>query len=133
MKVIVTGGRDFHDYEYIRECLDKIHKHMSITELVHGGAKGVDYSCGEWAIDNGITVTVYRANWDELGLSAGPVRNVIMAEENMDAKFLIAFPGGKGTKHMMETALEKGIDIIHVDAPKRKKPKLEFYKAKVGL
>ena len=50
------------------------------------------------------------ADWDLDGKSAGFKRNVKMAEY---ADALVAFWDGesKGTKHMIETAKEKGLDI----------------------
>ena len=55
-------------------------------------------------------VVYFPADWDLEGKSAGFKRNVKMAEY---ADALVAFWDGesKGTKHMIEIAKEKGLDI----------------------
>lgn len=118
LKLIVTGGRNLHDYEYIHNTLDKIDQHSTIAEIVHGGAQGVDFASGEWGYKNNKTVTVYRANWQQFGKAAGPIRNKVMLEDNLDADYLLAFPGGKGTANMCDLAKKAGLDVIRVAKPR---------------
>ena len=58
----------------------------------------------------GIPVRYFPADWRTLGKSAGYQRNIQMAQY---ADALIAFWDGqsKGTKHMVETAQEFGLDV----------------------
>lgn len=120
LKIIVTGGRDFHDYRYIHAVLYEIDQQVGIGQIIHGGAVGVDYACGEWGILNNKEVTVYRANWKDLGRAAGPVRNQTMLGDNLDADYVLAFPGGKGTENMCNMcsiAKKAGIDVVRVANP----------------
>lgn len=117
LKIIVTGGRDFHDYRYIHAVLYEIDQQVGIGQIIHGGAVGVDYACGEWGILNNKEVTVYRANWKDLGRAAGPVRNQTMLGDNLDADYVLAFPGGKGTENMCSIAKKAGIDVVRVANP----------------
>lgn len=117
MKIIVCGGRDFHDYKYIHAALYEINEKFPITFLVHGGAKGVDYCAGEWAHKNGIEVVKVDANWKLYGISAGPIRNRVMAKTHFDAKYLVAFPGNEGTEDMVDVALKNKINVIRVPMP----------------
>ena len=74
-------------------------------------AKGPDRIGKLWADDYGYPVKTYPADWDNFGKSAGYRRNEEMVK-NADA--LIAFWDGKspGTKHMIDLALKKPLDII---------------------
>lgn len=98
MKLIIAGGRDyFLNHEDIAK-LDNIHRNITaVTEVVSGGATGVD-SCGEkWAMDRGIPYKRFPAEWKKLGRYAGPARNAQMARY---ANAVALFPGGTGTASM---------------------------------
>jgi len=52
MKVIVCGGRDFKSQAQVWRELDRLHAEVGITELMQGGARGVDTFAAEWAATN---------------------------------------------------------------------------------
>ena len=109
MKLIIAGSRNFEDYEVLKRRIDVLP--FEITEIISGNARGAD-SLGEWyAAENEIQVRVYPANWSKYGKPAGYIRNKEMAEV---ADALIAFWDGKskGTKHMIDIALDKGLEVI---------------------
>ena len=96
--MIIAGGRDFDNYDNLVKVLDKLPKPK---EIVSGKARGAD-SLGEvYALDHGITVAEFPADWDKFGKSAGHVRNQQMADY---ADILVAFWDGesKGTKSMIK-------------------------------
>lgn len=113
MKIIVTGGRDFVDKDYVFKILSQIHSITPITELVHGGAPGADSLAGQWAIANQIPCTVFKADWKQFGGEAGPKRNRQMAEYGADC--VIAFPGGRGTADMIRKATKANINVRKFD------------------
>lgn len=83
---------------------------MSKTEIVSGGARGAD-RLGEYC--SGLFhcgLSIFPADWDKYGKSAGYIRNKQMAEY---ATHLIAVWDGKskGTKHMIDIAKEKGLKV----------------------
>lgn len=110
MKVIICGGRDFIDKVGAFIALDRIHKQMPITFVMHGGATGADQIGGMWAARNHIKYEIHVARWKELGRAAGPIRNETMLAKEPDA--VIAFPGNQGTAHMMMIARKKGVKVI---------------------
>ena len=73
-------------------------------------ARGADRLGERYAKERGYKVIYFPADWDIDGRSAGFKRNVKMAEY---ADALVAFWDGKssGTKHMIETAQGKGLDV----------------------
>lgn len=112
MKVIVCGGRDFRSPAQVWYELDEINKKTPFSELMHGGATGVDTFAKEWAIARQIPRLVCKAEWDKYGLAAGPIRNAKMLEWNPD--LVIAFPGGKGTADMVTKTKAANIKLIEV-------------------
>jgi len=100
-KIIIAGGRDFEDIDRLSYIMDNILCRYDSVEFVSGGAKGADTLGEEWARSRGYTPTVFKADWNKLGRSAGVVRNKIMAEY---ADYLVAFWDGNssGTKNMIQ-------------------------------
>ena len=103
MKVIIAGSRDFNDYEAVKNYADHILSNQSGIEIVSGGANGADKLGEQYAKEKGYKLTIFKADWDKYGKSAGPKRNAQMAEY---ADALIAFWDGqsRGTKNMIELA-----------------------------
>lgn len=112
-KIIIAGGRDFMDYNLLKEKTNKILQEKKVTHkivIISGCARGADTLGLRYASENTFDVEEYPADWDKYGKKAGYVRNVEMAE-NADA--LIAFWNGKskGTKHMIDIAMERNLPI----------------------
>src|SRR5690348_12630276 len=99
MKVVVCGGRGERDRERIFNMLDALNRQLKITELMQGGAQGVDAFAREWAEARGIKCHTVAADWRGEGLAAGPIRNARMVSWGPD--LVIAFPGGRGTANMV--------------------------------
>ncbi len=111
MRVLVYGGRDFTDKEYLYRYMDKIKRLVQIDAVIEGNANGADRMAGWWARDNGIDNIKFPADWKKYGNAAGPIRNQQMiAEGNPD--IAIEFPGRKGTKDMHDRLEKAGIEII---------------------
>ena len=110
-KIIIAGGRDFMDYNLLKEKTNKILQEKRVSHkivIISGCARGADTLGLRYASENAFDVEEYPANWDKYGKKAGYMRNVEMAE-NADA--LIAFWDGKskGTKHMIDIATERNL------------------------
>ena len=112
--VVVTGGRDFEDVAFIENCLDDFHEANTIVALFHGAANGVDTICGSWAWKNGLAMFECKANWKTYPKAAGPIRNHWMKDFS-GASHLLAFPGKKGTAHMIEACRKHGMVIVEYD------------------
>ena len=113
MRLLVSGGRDFHDVDFIVNHLTRLHSLSSVSCLIHGAAKGVDTYCGLWAEELGIPVEKYpitKADWEQHGKSAGPRRNLKMLQQSRPDGIAI-FPGGRGTSHMAENAHKTALPI----------------------
>jgi hypothetical protein len=113
MKIIVCGGRDYSDADRVDNILDKVHAKHTITLLIDGQARGADSLGHGWARSRGIPTKRFPADWDKHGKSAGYRRNEEMAAFGADA--VVAFPGGRGTAHMLETAKRRGITVWEIE------------------
>jgi hypothetical protein len=113
MRVLVCGGRDFAGRNLLAATLDQLHAGNGFSLVIAGGARGADTLAQEWAEARGIPCTVYRADWEGLGRKAGPIRNERMLAEGKP-ELVVAFPGGRGTAHMVRIAREAGVEVIEV-------------------
>jgi hypothetical protein len=111
MRVLICGGRNFDERKRMRDYLFSFHEKTPITAVIHGGASGADRLGGEWARHNGIAEVRVDANWTRYGKRAGPVRNGWMIQHCFP-ELVIAFPGGYGTRNMIEQATAVGIPVI---------------------
>lgn len=112
IKLIIAGGRDFDNYNLLKETVNKfLSNYNGEPCIICGGAKGADTLGERFAEEQGYKIKYFPADWNTYGKSAGFVRNIEMAE---NATALIAFWNGKssGTKHMIETAKKYNLEIL---------------------
>ena len=103
-RVIIAGGREFNNYQYLKDSMDYFLQNIDDDiSVVCGMARGADTLGEQYAKENGYEVHYFPADWDKYGKAAGYIRNEEMAE-NADA--LVAFWNGssRGTKHMIDIA-----------------------------
>ena len=94
MRTIITGGRDFQDYDLLCESLDEVEFYgWNIDEVISGGAAGADSLGEKWALDNERLITRFPDKR----------HNTEMAEY---AEALVAFWDGESydTMHMIYLA-----------------------------
>ena len=113
IKVIIAGSRNFDDYEKLASTCDKILHDEGIScpiTIFSGGAAGTDCLGERYASERGYALRVFKADWEQYGKSAGPIRNYCMARE---ADMVICFWNGlsKGTKHMISVAQKKKMKV----------------------
>lgn len=108
MKTIIAGSRDVTEYNWVRIAVEE--SGFEITEVVSGGARGVDRLGERYAKENDISIKRFIPDWDGLGKKAGHVRNREMGDY---ADALIAIWDGvsKGTKGMIDYANNKGLEV----------------------
>ena len=104
MKVAVIGSRGLR--------VDNLEKYLpnEVTEIVSGGAKGVDASAREYATEHGLKLTEYLPEYNKYGRSAPLKRNITIIE---NADLVLAFWDGssKGTKYVIENCKKRNIPV----------------------
>ena len=108
MRVIIAGSRGFKNYRQFLEFIKLIR--FEVTSVVCGEAPGIDLFGKRWAKERKIPYVSFPADWDNLGRSAGYIRNQEMAN-NADALFVLWDGKSPGTKHMVNIAKKKGLKI----------------------
>jgi hypothetical protein len=108
-KVIIAGGRDFSDYDTLKDFCDKTLSEYKNIEIVSGTARGADSLGEKYAQEKGYFLKQFKPDWN-IGKMAGILRNEQMGNYS---NALIAFWDGnsKGTKHMIDYAKKKGLKI----------------------
>ncbi len=110
IKIIIAGGRDFDDFNKLRQVCDVFLQDQNNIEIVSGAYKGADLLGERYAAERNHQIKQFPADWRRYGKSAGLKRNAEMANY---ADMLIAFWDGesKGTKHMIELATQAGLKV----------------------
>lgn len=113
MRLLVCGGRDYCDDDYVFESLDKVLSKRRVVLVIHGGAAGADTLADDWAKARGIEVMafpVFPDEWKTVGSKAGPLRNTRMLRDGKPDG-VVAFPGGRGTADMVRQAKSAGVPV----------------------
>ncbi len=114
MKLSIAGGRDLHVGRlFVRTAFYKYKLYESVTEIVSGGAAGVDFHGEEFSQFENIPLRIFKADWNTYGKVAGPKRNKQMAEY-ADALLLIWDGESRGSKNMKETMEKLGKPVYEV-------------------
>lgn len=124
MIVLVSGSRKGFTYlefeKYFKENIEL----NQVSEIVAGGASGVDTFARIFARRNDIKFTEMSADWDKLGDSAGMKRNQDMVNYVLGKSclkrlgcILIAFrfDYSSGTSHMIRTSDKEKLNKIVID------------------
>lgn len=114
-KVIISGYRDFTDYEVLKEKCDFYlqNKRPEDIVIISGHASGAESLGERYAQECGFGLETFPANWKTHGRAAGPIRNAQIATV---ADTLIALWDGKshGIKNMIETARKHNLQVAVV-------------------
>lgn len=103
MRTIIAGSRTIIDPKVIEEAVAA--SGFIITEVVCGGAKGVDTLGKDWAVLRGIPVKIFPADWETHGKAAGPIRNAEMADYADQVICIFDVQAeNKGTRNMEQKA-----------------------------
>lgn len=111
MKVAVVGSRNLIVQDLKRYLPEEV------TEIVSGGARGVDTSAKEYADAQGIKLTEFLPEYSRYGRGAPLKRNVSIVEY---ADFVLAFWDGKsrGTKFVIDECKKQNkiVRIVLMDS-----------------
>lgn len=131
MRCIIAGSRSYHGFSVgiIARAVAASGFEADITEVVSGGAKGIDFLGEVWARGKGLPVKRFEPDYDTHGGKRAPlIRNVQMAlyaaeltadsEEQISPDrgigLLIAVHDSRstGTAHMIKAARKLGLRVF---------------------
>jgi hypothetical protein len=126
-RILVCGGRQYggdyylslaktldsicEDRKWTTEVEDQSKVFLPRVHIIAGGARGVDTLAVDWAACRYCSFTIFPADWETYGKSAGAIRNGRMITEGKP-DLVVVFPGGKGTENMEKQAQKAGLEII---------------------
>lgn len=104
MKLAIIGSRSLR-IENLGDYLPE-----NVTEIVSGGAKGVDTSARLYAREHGIPLTEFFPDYDRYGRCA-PLKRNLQIIDYADA--VLAFWDGqsRGTRFVIQACREKNVSI----------------------
>ena len=105
MKVAVIGSRGLR-VEHLEDYLPE-----GVTEIVSGGARGVDTCARNYALRHGLKLTEFLPEYDKYGRGAPLRRNIAIIEY---ADLVLAFWDGKsrGPKFVIDTCKKRNIPVV---------------------
>ncbi len=109
MKIAVIGSRSITEANLTRFIPDYA------TEIISGGAKGVDTLAREYALANNLKLTEILPDYKKYGRYAPLKRNITIVT---NANLVIAFWDGKsrGTKFVIDTCENNFIPILVLES-----------------
>lgn len=104
MRVAVIGSRGLQVNDLGKYLPDEV------TEIISGGARGVDTSAREYAMEHGLKLTEYLPEYDKYGRGAPLKRNITIIE---NADLVLAFWDGssRGTKFVINNCKKRNIPL----------------------
>lgn len=125
MNIAIVGGRDFTDYELLKETLLSapgldFADTDSIKYIISGGAKGADTLAEQFAKEFNLGLIVFPADWKQYGRGAGMIRNKQIISES-DIVFAFWDGKSKGTKNSIDHAKKqnKPLTIVYYGKEQR--------------
>lgn len=100
MKLLVAGSRNLVNYDIIKKYIDESFDSKHIKEIVSGHANGVDKLGELYALENNISIKLYKPDWKKDGKSAGFIRNAEMVKYADVAIFFIK-DKSRGSTHCL--------------------------------
>lgn len=80
MKLLIAGSRSITDVSFVLRCYLNSKLDSDVTEIVSGGARGVDTAAEAIAKQFEKEFKCFRAEWKKYGKKAGVIRNKMMVD-----------------------------------------------------
>jgi hypothetical protein len=109
VRLLVCGDRNWTNVMAIHRELFVLPRD---TVIIHGAARGADSIAGAIALDLGMQVEEYPADWETLGKAAGVLRNQQMLDQGKPDRvyaFHSNLSESRGTADMVSRARSAGI------------------------
>ena len=109
MITIIAGSRGISDLNLVEEAIKE--SGFDITEVVSGGARGVDFLGESWATENHIPIKRFPADWEKYGRRAGAIRNELMGDY-AEALIAVILNNSRGSEHMVRVANHRELKVF---------------------
>ena len=105
MKIVIAGSRTITNINILLKVIELSgYKITKDDEIVSGGARGVDTLAEIYAKNKGVSIKIFKPDWDKYGKSAGVIRNYEMAKY-CDVGIVI-HNGSNGSMNMIKNLIK---------------------------
>ncbi len=109
VRIGIVGSREFGDLSRVASFVRLLHQQYKDLEIVSGGAKGVDTTAVETALELGIPCQEFKPDPEKPFVTAAMARNTQIVEySDIVYAFWIVQKGSSGTIDTMRKALMAG-------------------------
>lgn len=109
MNVAIIGSRSYTNYEnfckIVNECINK--NSIVISQIISGGARGVDKMAEKYASDNNIPTKILKPEYDKYPGKYAPLKRNIDIVNNCDVVIAIVHNSSSGSKHAITNATKQ--------------------------
>jgi len=109
MKTVIAGSRILSDYGLVEKAVKE--SGFDVTEVISGGASGIDRLGEAYARNHGIPYKIFKAPWERFGRKAGILRNEEMAK-SADAVIVIWDGKSRGSSSMIQIAKNRLLPLF---------------------
>jgi hypothetical protein len=109
MKVIISGNAKTQDLNILKEAIER--SHWEVTEVVSGDSTSVERLGTKYAMDEGLTLTLIKAETNVFGKAAIPIRNSKMLKYS-DALLIVRQGKSEDIDGLIADAREHGVPLI---------------------
>lgn len=104
MRAAIVGSRNLK--------VDQLDRYLpnETTEIVSGGARGIDTCARQWANSHSIKLTEFLPEYEKYGRSA-PLRRNITIIQNADLVLAFWDQKSRGTKFVIDKCKELGVPV----------------------
>lgn len=121
-RVLICGDRFWTNYARVLTCVQLEHNVTPIDVVIEGECRGADKMGRQAAEAIGLSaasgsILPFPADWNKLGLAAGPVRNQQQLVEGRPTEvwaFHNRLATSTGTKDMVNRALHAGLTVYNI-------------------
>ena len=114
VRIAVSGPARYGDAAWMPAALDRAAERANgPLSIIVGDGGGGDRKAREWAQENGVEYSVFAADWDGEGRSAGTVRNALMMSEGRPT-MLLACPADEDSRQArsaVKAARDHGVPV----------------------
>lgn len=114
MRILVTGSRDWDDWETLSQAIIDAWRSAGCppwVTVIQGGARGADFMAEQLARKVCWKVETYPANWNGFGRGAGMIRNREMIATGADVCLAFIRNQSRGATHCANEAEKAGIPV----------------------
>lgn len=126
MRLLVSGGHDFTDYQALGSCMSRLHRDYRITMVLHGDETGAAYMASLFAEMMDLAGWKFKADRIKFKEAAGPIRNAEMLRIGRP-HMALTMPGGVVTRDMALRCLKAGVPLYFYNEDTESMEKANIY------